>query len=143
MPPPTRRRSVLRRNRFRQPRSCAYYYSRKALTAAVRGMLRLGPFDKLFHSHRIDSRLTLLVAYEVDALAGGREHRVDHPRIAGAMLADGQLAFYRADQQQHVRRSHIAAGAKEHAPVRVMRELAELARVGDQRVLIRIRHDFA
>src|ERR1041384_1417033 len=61
--------------------------------------LRVGLFHQLFHRHRVNRRLAMLIAAEIDPLAVRRKHWTHDFRIAGAMLGQRQFALHSADQQ--------------------------------------------
>src|ERR1039457_2140095 len=78
------------------------------------------------------------IALKKDALAVGRKDGGGLGGVAGAVLAQGQLALDRADQQEDVGRCLAPAGAGEHGGIGIPAEVDVLRCIGDWPVLVRI-----
>ena len=118
--------------------------TRDALAPDFRsGRFRLGLLHQPLHRDRIKRHLPVAIALKNHALAVGRKECCHLPGIAGPMLAQRELALYRPDQQQYVRRSLAAASAHKDAGVGIAIEGGELAGGRNKLVLICIGRELA
>src|SRR5438445_4016514 len=107
-----------------------------------RSKLFVKAYLRLFHQplgiHRVDGWFTMLVADEQDALAVRREHGGYHPRIARAVLADGELALHATQKQKDLRRCLAPARPYKHGRVGIRLKLNKSGRRSDRLVLVAV-----
>ena len=73
-----------------------------------------------------------MIAFEIDAAAVGRKHGRDCGRIAGTMLAQGELALNRANQKIDRGLGLTSTGSHEHRTISIRREAGEKAGGSDE-----------
>src|SRR5205814_501278 len=91
--------------------------------------LCVGLLDETLHLNTIDSRLSIPIALEVDALTVGREDRAYRERVARPVLARRSPAAARGEEDGGRRGVGVAVAAEEKGSFGVGAEAGELVGV--------------